>query len=289
VALSLNNLAWIAMERGQLARAEELFTAVVASHRARGDHRAAASSTSFLGVAVARRGDCERAIALHHEAIEMLEPVADHGFRMLCRVRLAAARHALGAPGDHATAVETEYLPAMRREEGRLFPIAYTLTELGAMQRDLGQLARARATLEEALAVLRQTGARLGTAAASLLLGTVHYRQGDRTRAAGLVARAIGDASEMGSIPTVIDCVEAVAAMELDAERAERSATLLSAAERARERFGAPRAPRYRPEYEHVRAALAAALGEERLMSAWVAGAAMAVDEAAALALTAIM
>lgn len=284
ISLSLNNLAWIAMERGQYSRAEDLFTKVLASHGERGDRRSIAFSTGFLGLIVARRGDFARAITLHQLAIEMLEPVADRGYRMLCFVRLAVARHAAGEPGDHAGLIETRYLAELR-DEGRLWPIAFALTELGAILRDNGELARARDTLIEALEVRRQTGALQGVAEARLVLGSVYHREGDRARAADLLAQALGEARDFGSVPIVIDCIEAIAALSLDNNRPDHAAQLFAAAAHARDAMGAPFAPRYGPEREQLRRVLAKALGDKLVACALAQGTVMTVHEATAIAL----
>ncbi|MEO6865131.1 MAG: protein kinase [Gemmatimonadaceae bacterium] len=284
VTLSLNNLAWIAMERGDYPRAESYFARVVASHRERGDRRTTGFALGWVGALAARRGDYPRAIALQQQAIEMLGPVADRAYRMLCFVRLAAARHASGEPGTYAADIETEYLPALR-EEGRLWPIAFALTELGAILRDDGELQRARATLMEALEVRRQTGGLQGVAEARLLLGTVYYRDGDYIHASDQFAHALREAQKFGAIPIVIDCIEAIAAFVLDNGRPELGAILLGAAARARNALGAQRAPRYQPEYERLRAAFATVLGEGPVAGKLKEGGILTVDDASSMAL----
>jgi non-specific serine/threonine protein kinase len=283
VTLSLNNLAWIAMERGQYQRAEELFAQVVESHRRRGDRRTMAFSMGWVGVLATRRGDYARAIALHEEAIEMLEPVAERAYRSLSFVRLAAARHAAGLPGDHAAAIELTYLPPLW-DEGRLWPIAYALTELGAMLRDEGATPRARARLLEALEVRQRTGALHGVAEARQLLGSVYTREGDLARAAESLTQALREATTFGAIPTVVDCIESVGVLLHACDRVERAAVLFGAADAARMALGAYRAARYRIEDQLLRARVEAELGEENLSRALIAGSAQSIDDARNLA-----
>jgi non-specific serine/threonine protein kinase len=283
VTLSRNNLAWIAMERGQYAQSEELFAQVIESHRGRGDRRSTAFSMGWIGLLAARRGDYARAIRLHEEAIEMLEPVAERGYRALSFVRLAAALHAASEPGNHAATIEFTYLPLLW-EEGRLWPIASALTELGAMLRDAGQLDRARNFLVESLDVRRQTGALHGVAEARLLLGTVYHRDGDRARATESMEHALRDATIFGAAPVVIDCIESVGALLLDDGRAERAATLFGAARSERDRLGACRAPRYMLEDAQLRERLDAELGEAGAARAIAEGAALGIDDARTIA-----
>jgi serine/threonine-protein kinase PknK len=126
VTLSRNNLAWVAMQRGDFQTAQRHFDAVIAGHQGRGDIRSAAYAMSWMGVLAARQGDLHRAVALNQQALSVGDPVADHGYRVLVLVRLAAAYHALDEARvgpDPVVRVETEYVPALR-EFGRLWPLA---------------------------------------------------------------------------------------------------------------------------------------------------------------------
>lgn len=284
VALSRNNLGWIAMVRGQFARAEEHFAASLATNRRRGDGRAIAYSSLWLGLAVMRRGEFARGIALYEDAIALVEPVADRGVDLVSSVRLAAARHALGEPGDHAALLAKEYLPVLR-DEGRLWPLAYALTELGLMLRDAGDLPRARAAIEEALDVRRSTGARDGVAEAVLLLGTVCHAGGDRSRAREHFGSALEDARARGAAPTMLDCLEAFADLALDEGHAARATTLAAACASARDALGIPLAPRYERRRASMRSALREALGDEAFRRRWAEGACLALDDVARLAL----
>jgi tetratricopeptide (TPR) repeat protein len=283
--LSLNTLGWIAMERGQYPRAETYFANAVASQQQRGDRRAAAFTLGWIGVLADRRGDYSRAIELHQRAIDMLEPVADHGYRVLSSVRLAAARHSAGEPGDHTIAIEATHLPELREQGGRLWPIAYALTELGAMLRDNGRYDHARQILDEALDVRRQTGGLHGVADAHLLLGTVLHAQGDTARAWEELECALITARDFGAVPVAIDCIEAIATLTLAPDRPERAATLLAAAAHGREALGAPRAPCYETAYEQSRASLRSMIGDTAFARAWQSGVDISVDDAITLAL----
>jgi predicted ATPase/Tfp pilus assembly protein PilF len=228
VALSRNNLAWIAMERGDFDAAEGYFDAVIASHRRRGDARTAAFAVSWLGVLAARRGDHARAIALHAQALEVGDPVADLGYRTLVLVRLAASRHALGH-ADQAALIEREYVPALR-DFGRLWPLGFALHELGAMLLDRGDVDRARAMLEEALTARRASGAAGGVAETLTLLGVARGRAGDRAGAAATLVDALRSALDYGALPLVVACVAAIGELAHDARREGSAATRSPAA-----------------------------------------------------------
>jgi non-specific serine/threonine protein kinase len=285
VTLSLNTLAWVAMERGRYSEAAAHFANALAAHYARGDRRAAAFTIGWTGLLAQRQGELSRAISLHQQAIDMLEPVADRGYRILSSVRLAAARHARNDSGDHAAAIEAGYL-SLLQEEGRLWPIAYALTELGAILRDNGDLDRAAETLHRALDTRRQTGALQGRAEAQLLLGTVYELKGDSTLARATVIRALQDAIEFGAIPVVAECVEALATNAAGERDFERAAILFGASASARSALGSPRALRYESPYATSLARLSAMMPPGRFHEEFSTGSAMTIELAAAIALS---
>ncbi len=243
IALSLNNLAWIAMLRGAYSRAEEYFAQGLARHRARGDQRSVGFSLGWMGLLALRRGDPARATMLHQEALAMLELVADRGYRLLTLAHIAAARHAAGEPGDHAATIADGY--PLLRAEGRLWPLASGLTDLGLIWRDRGELERAQSTLGEALALRREMGSRAGLADAQILLATVVHRRGERGRGRVLLVDALRDALDYGTIPTVIDGIEAASAIGWDEGVFDLATSLHAAADQLRSDLAIPTAPRY--------------------------------------------
>ena len=284
LTLSRNNLAWIAMERGDYGRAERYFDQVISAHQARGDERATAFATSWLGTLVARRGDIRRAIGLQEQAIQMLEPVADSGFRMLCRVRLAEARHSAFEPGEHAAEIENVCLPSLRAEGGRLWPIAVALTTLGIILRDDGDLLRARSTLIHALEIRRQTGALQGVAEARLALGIVHHLEGHRATAADALTHALRDAQQFGAVPVQIECMEAIAALLAADGSAVVAAQLLAFADSVRDASNSPRSPRLQLRHDQLMEKIRLSADDEQLAFAIRSGSTLNMSAASELA-----
>ena len=280
VTLSLSNLAWIAMEQGDYVTAERHFETVIESHRSRGDQRATAFALSWLGALVARRGELVRALQLHELAMQMLEPVADSGFRMLCRVRMIEARHSMCEPGDHATEIENGCLPSLRAEGGRLWPLAFAITTLGVILRDVGELGRARSTLLHALEIRRQTGALQGVAEARVALGTVHHLEGNRAMAGDCLAQALRDARTFGGVPIQVECIEAIASVLASDGRAQLAARLLGVAEATRATLGAPRAPRYQLQFESLVERITRVIGQPKLLAEFDAARAVLLADA---------
>jgi predicted ATPase/tRNA A-37 threonylcarbamoyl transferase component Bud32 len=262
VTLSRNNLAWVAMQRGDFQTSQRHFEAVIAGHQGRGDIRSAAYAMSWMGVLAARQGDLHRAVELHQQALSVGDPVADHGYRTLVLVRLAAAYHALDESPDAAdpvVQVETEYVPALR-EFGRLWPLAYSLGQLGAMLMDRGEIDRGRAALEEALGAWQISGSAAGIAESLMLLGVAHQRGGDLAAAADFLQQALLAARACGATPLIVECLESVAGFSLEAGRADAAGRLLEAAAHARSAMNARYSPRQHREIASmVRAAAAKA------------------------------
>ena len=287
VALARNNLAWIAMERGEFDEAQRQFEAVIASHERRGDPRGVAFGTTWLGTLMARRGELARSVELHTRALEAGQLVTDHGYRLLVLVRLAVTRHALGEPGDHASLVETSYLPQVRAI-GRLWPLGTALNELGRMLLESGEAARAHTALAEALGVRRASGG-LGSVVESEILDAMALlRMNDRDGCVALLRDALAAAIPYGSRPFMIAGLEATTQLLHAVGDDAGAATLLAAAMRAFDASGARRPPRAAAALAQFRDALTQALGAERADDATATGAALSLDDAAHRALRAV-
>jgi tetratricopeptide (TPR) repeat protein len=285
VTLSRNNLAWIAMERCDFDSAERHFEAVIASHQRRGDVRAGAFAMSWLGVLASRRGGLARAIELHEQALALGDPVADLGYRTLVLVRLAAARHALGESNEEMAEMELVQVPALRAF-GRLWPLAYGLTELGTMLLDEGEAGRALSFLEEAFEARRTSGGAAGVAETLMLLGLAKYRTGDRAAGITMLGQALVASRDYGSHLLVIACLEAIAALANEAGRPESGAVLLSLATEARNVLGMRRSPRRALEHARIERTLADELGDARRARASEVGVGMSLEEGTVYALS---
>ena len=280
VALSRNNLAWIAMERGEFDQAQSHFEAVIASHEQRGDARSVAYANTWLGTLMARRGELARSVELHMRAMQASQLVIDDGYRLLLLVRIAATRHALGEPEDHAALVEHSYLPP-QRQFGRLWPLGATLTELGRMLIDNGDAARAHEVLTEALAARRASGGLGSIVESELLDATALLHLNDVPRCAALLRDALSAAMSYGSRPLLIDGLERTAHMLLAVGDGASAAVLSAAAARAFAVSGARRSPRDERALANFGDALLASLESASLDDAVATGAALSLNDAA--------
>jgi non-specific serine/threonine protein kinase len=80
----------------------------------------------------------------------------------------------------------------------------------------------------------------------------------------------------------VAECLEARAAMAIEATEPERAARLLGAAEAIRREIGAPVPPVERPDHEDLILTAKAALGATNFAHAWASGQALTLDQAVA-------
>ncbi|MDB4884573.1 MAG: transcriptional activator domain protein, partial [Gemmatimonadetes bacterium] len=284
IALARNNLAWIATERGAFDEAARHFDAVIASHQARGDLRSVAFTMSWRGVLAARRGEVHQAVDLFERSIAAGDPVADIGYRTLVLVRLAAARHALGTSDEEPALVASAHLPALRGF-GRLWPLAYALTELGSMRLDLGDVAGARTVLAEALEARRVSRGTGGMIETLTLSGIAAHRAGDLHGAARHLTEALPMARAYRAPPLAIACLEAVAPLAVAAGHPEHAVTLLHAADSALGALGARRTPRHAAQHAARRGALRDLMGARRFELACADDRAVSLDAAAPLAM----
>ncbi len=279
IALARNNLAWIAMERGDFDDAQQQFEALIASHERRGDARSVTYAMTWLGTLMARRGELTRAVELQTHALLAGELVIDHGHRLLLLVRIAAIRHALGEPGDHAALVETSYLP-QQRQIGRLWPLGTTLTELGRMLLENGEAARAHEALAEALDVRRASGGVGSVVESEILDATALLHLHDRTGCATRLRDALPAAIAYGSRPLVIDALHATAQLLHAVGDDATAATLLAAATRAFDASGARGSSRAVADLAQFRNALTTSGDAARVDEATATGATLSLDDA---------
>jgi tetratricopeptide (TPR) repeat protein len=278
------NLGWVAVARGELAEAERHFADGLALQRALGERRSCAYTASYLGLVAQRRGDVRGAVAWYDESLALGEPLDDPILTTVTRVRLVAARHEAAVPDPEPDALEARLLPAFR-EIGHPWSLSFALAQLGVARRDAGELAGARAALEESLALRRGMGDRLSAAESRALLADVAWRAGDRAAAAAGWHEALRERHAAGQRLGVAECAEGLAAVALGDGDAATAARLLGFAAAARSRLGAPVPARYRAEHAARDAAAGRALGAEGARAARDEGAALDADAAVALAL----
>jgi len=203
--------------------------------------------------------------------------------------------------------------------------MAQSLNNLGSMLTTLQEYDRARAAIEESLAVSRELGDRQCIGLATGNLGDLAFFQGDRETARvywsqaltayrelqddysiaiylnnlGELARLRGDNAEaedsfrqslrlfhkLEARTLIVPVLLNLAQMAWLQGRPERAARLLGAEERLRQEVGSRLTPDTQADYEDLLPQLQASLGEAAFAALWAAGHALTIEEALALAL----
>jgi tetratricopeptide (TPR) repeat protein len=150
--------------------------------------------------------------------------------------------------------------------------IASSLSGLGEVAIRKGEFARAEGILEESLALSRQLGIKWRTAASLGSLGWAALRQEDNQRARAFLAASLEIRQEIGDQGGTAWCLEKLAELAGLEGRFVNQVKIYAAAAALRESINSVIDPADQPEYERIRGAARAELGEAAYRSAWEAG-----------------
>jgi non-specific serine/threonine protein kinase len=167
----------------------------------------------------------------------------------------------------------------LARAEGALPEVATAHDGLGQLLWGQGDLEGARDHHEAALTVARDLRLKGQVAAALDHLGLVAQAAGDAAGAGRRHAAALLLAQEIGDRLRVSWSLEGLAAVAATAAEGRRAARLLGAAAALREALGAPLPPSQRSWYERHLAAARAALPAPAFASAWAEGQALPLQQ----------
>jgi DNA-binding SARP family transcriptional activator len=251
----------VELERERPALAATHFDEALRYARRAGNLLAECATISRQSDAALRLGDAEGALAHAVASLELADRIGFSQFQASARVNQGRALRALGRL-DEARSAFTAAI-AISEQFGS-HAIARALVEIGEVQLEQGEAARARATLERALAAARRSGdvhvvARAGAALATLLAaedldaavdlldatrppdgasrwrsvfrlaeGWVALRAGERDRADALADAIVDEAAAGDALPALASGLEL--RCFASAEPARRAASLEEAA-----------------------------------------------------------
>ncbi len=317
-AKALLAAARLAFNQSNYDQGEILAQESLALFRGLGDRRGIALSLNRLGVAAWRRGDFRSARVLLEEDLTLFREMGDRD-----RVAWSLFMHGLldNKQGEYAGACSRfEESLALFRELGNKRGIAASLTQLaGTLFVSQGNQDMIYPLLEQGLSLDREVGDKEGMAVASLLLGWVTLKQGDRATARsraeesltlyremehregmaealsmlGKVEAARGDhafartlyeeslamAQEIGDKELIASGLEGLASVVAVQGELAWATHIWGTAEALREAIGAPLQPIERADYEQAVATARDHLGEETFASAWTEGRAMTAKQ----------
>jgi len=162
---------------------------------------------------------------------------------------------------------------------------ANALHLLGVTAQMAGELEEARHWMSRRLALAQQMGSYRAAASEAANLSMVERQLGNLVRARDLACEALRVSDQRGDDWMIPYCLSGLAAIDVAEEAYERAVLLLAAAARLMTEQGTAWPPDEAPHFERSRATAAQALAPGRFAQAWGRGQALSHAEAVALAL----
>jgi predicted ATPase/class 3 adenylate cyclase len=293
--------------------------------RERGDRRALATSLAYLGAALFRLGEPEKAVSVVEESLALAREVGDP-WRLARSLWTQGTHMHFGGNDAEARPIFEESIALFRRI-GDPWGLASALYYLGEIEQAAGHYASARALIEEALGLTRPTEDRFTLSVYVDTLGEIALAEGDyrqarclfeeslalcredhNTRRIAYELRNLGHLArfegrfvearahyqesltlygEMDARPGIANLLDSLARLAGVEGQAKRAARLFGATEALRQPIQAPVPGHERLDYESRVAAAREALGAEAFAAAWEEGRAMTLEQAIAYALEA--
>jgi predicted ATPase len=280
-AWTLREAALFAHNQSDLEAAESLANEALALSRELGDNQGIGFALNFLGANARARGDYGEATRLLELSVEAIDATGDEFLKVYPLSSLAIV---LSVQGEHARAVtlHREVVTRLRRESSGF--LAEALNHLGMSEDLAGEAEQARLSLEESVALSRQTARKSVLADALRSLG--HLMQASAPAdALAHYSESLRLSREM-ELPVVIaPCLERGAAILAARGHPAHAATLLGAAFTIRTQTGEALDPDEQDEVANVEAQCREALSAEAFSQAWDDGAALDANAAADWAL----
>ncbi|MFL5759809.1 MAG: ATP-binding protein, partial [Thermomicrobiales bacterium] len=277
--LALISLGNLAIEQGDLPRAESLFVASQDMSRELEDEDGLIAARQSLGIVAGYRGDFDEAKALFEANLAAVRTRGE-------RFREAVILHSLGMIayriGVVADARRWHHEALVIQESiGDARAIAYSKLSLGEISCDAGEVETARSMFERSLALFENLGDELGIAYALYGLGRVASLLHEDARAATLLSESLALRREFGDRRGIVECVEGLAGVALALGQLDEAARLFGAVAAARAALGVPVFPVARPAIDAKVESLCHALGNAAFTTAWALGEVMTIDQAA--------
>lgn len=174
--------------RGRYSSAQAKFQAAETAFAAAGDRVKAAQARGNLALVAEQRARLLEARTLGHEALAMLPPGESPYVRSILLTNLAHVERRLGNANRSLALLQDA--GSQQRAAGDLAGVAWTLSGMAAVHRDMNDVMRAMALQTEAVALRRDRPEAGGLFDAVLRLGDDHLAIGLRRRDAQAMAQA---------------------------------------------------------------------------------------------------
>jgi tetratricopeptide (TPR) repeat protein len=265
-AVILAELGWLEYLTGDYRRAEKWATEAMELAEALQHARTLISALRVLGEVASGLGDAG-------DGRRFVERAVDEARALGSPSELGGALCSLACL--HVDQLAIEQAEAVALEALALEALAHTMKR-ATPEWVMGEAARLRGAVVEAQ---RRFEAELAFGMGGLVvhheaqalrgLAGVARASRDRTRATALHQQALQRRWEIGDRVGVVNSLEGIALLALDAGTPRRAACLLRAADAYRERLGVPSTPREAREIDEIRSALGSTLGTEEAALHW--------------------
>lgn len=281
-ARALHAAGALAWDQGDFTAARYFLSGALALFAEQHNTRGVAYTLIKLGATLGMQGEFAKGTTMLEEARELGEGTDDpsivaHAVQQLGLVALQR--------GEVADARELwEHSHRLFRAVGDTWGTFASLGDQGETAMLMGDHDAARPLLEISLEMAQEMGDTWRVARCSATLGDIARREGDVNAADDLHARALRLRRVIGEKVGIVESLERLAAVALDAGQIERACLVAGAASAQRERLGAPVLRSRRDEHDELFGALRAQPADDadRLLEA---GRRLDVDEAVRLAL----
>ncbi len=293
VALGLRLAAWFGLfwlKHGQMREGSLWLERMLALDEAAGAQAAspAIRSRAFYNAArlAMHLGRNERAEALAREALALAKQTGDHFEITHVLATLGSVALASGKE-DEASAYFTESYDSAKRayDAGDARALSLALLNLGELARKRGDIARATALLEEALARTRALDMTWGIANILTLLGHLARQEQDYERAKGRYRESLTIYQRLGNATYTAWCLEGIAAVACAEGNYERATRLAAAAAVLRVAAHTPLPPAEQGDFDKVVMTAHAELDERVFTEQWNIGSTLTQDDAISYAL----
>ncbi len=283
-ARSVQILGYVALMRGEFARAQELLLTARDAFQALGWRAYQARTLNNLGLIAKDRGEFQAAEKYHRDALALRRELG-------LQAEIAQSLFNLAIVdfwrGEYARAIEVgrEACEILYAEEDAL-GAGYVLETIGMALFKLKRFDEAIEALETSLGAFRRADDKRGLALILHALGDVALAQENLQTAAAYYRETLQLCAQMGERRRAAFALEGYAAVVFKQGAAARAGQLLGAANALRQEIGAPLYASERAAYDALLKDVQASLRADEFEQAWRAGQALTMTQVLAYALT---
>ena len=275
----------LAFAIGELNTAREQLTESAELARQSDSPKTLASALGLLGLIATWQGDAATAEAVVLEGLKLNQVKINSSDWIVFKTVQSNLAALIYHDNDQAAEFLKEIVRLQQQELANPWQITMSLLGLGNLAVSQGNDPDALAYFQESEKLFDQLCARAMVCAMQSEQAHIMRRAGKYAQAAALYAISIPRWQELGGLAPLAHELECLAFIAIVQKYSERAACLLGAAEGLREKANAPMRTTERLEYDSFTAALHRQLDAAAFATAWVAGQAMNLEQAVALAL----